>query len=130
MTAPMVSMPLDCVRMLLEGTLRPCEHCGDHAGTHINTHGWWRDICEECLSDCADDERESSLRVHHIDAARAFNAAMDAASFVVAQDPRMPAWVYRKAFKDERMAEAHEKLLRGHFGVQSVNIAKETDGAE
>jgi hypothetical protein len=83
---PMVSMPLDCVRMLLDGALRPCDRCNDHVATHIENYGWSTGICEECLGGCDDDEIDGVRLMERIDAAREFNAAMDAARETVRDD--------------------------------------------
>jgi hypothetical protein len=75
----MVSMPLDLIRMLLDGALQPCKFCCDNVITHENSDVVGGAICESCLSDCDDDEIEEMMPIEHIDAAREFNAAMAAA---------------------------------------------------
>lgn len=77
MTRKMVEVPLDIIELLFERELYPCEYCELRIATYAGRWGCGA-RCDECMSDTCEKDGELH-QVPHIDDAREFNAALQAA---------------------------------------------------
>jgi hypothetical protein len=78
MTRQMVELPLELIESLFKRDLHVCEYCEQMIATHACVSGLCV-TCDKCLYDAGDDELGHVSQVSHIDAAREFNAALQAA---------------------------------------------------